>query len=66
MVQISCKRGSETALSFVATDTNSPYNDNRQNLDPTKPENREYVLKYMDENNQLIGQPSDTIKITVP
>jgi hypothetical protein len=63
---ITCKRGSETTFTYLATDTNSPYDDHRLNLDITKPENREYIIQYVDENNQLFGQPSDTIKVTVP
>ncbi|HLG33407.1 MAG TPA: hypothetical protein VI757_00880 [Bacteroidia bacterium] len=65
-VSIKSKRGAETVFTDLATDTNSPYNDNRDNLDITKPENREYILQYMNKDNQLIGQVSDTIKVTVP
>ena len=65
-VLIKSKRGAETVFTDLATDTNSPYNDNRANLDPTKPENREYTLQYMNKDNQLIGQLSDTISIVVP
>ena len=64
-VEIKCRRGADTAFSFVADDTNSPYNDNRANLDVSKPENREYVLQYKNKAGALIGQPSDTVKITV-
>lgn len=63
---ITGKRGSETTFTTVATDTNPPYNDHRTNLDPTRPENREYIIQYMDGNNQLIGQQSDVIRVTVP
>jgi hypothetical protein len=65
-ILIKCKRGSETTFTDVATDTNPPYNDFRPNLDPLKPENREYTLQFMDRDNRLIGQVSDTIKVTVP
>ena len=37
MVLIKCKRGSETAFTDLANDTNSPYNDHRANLDAAKP-----------------------------
>ena len=66
MVLIKCKRGSETAFTDLANDTNSPYNDHRANLDPAKPENREYTLQYVNNKGELIGQVSDTVKITVP
>ena len=66
MVVIRCKRGDETAFSFVSTDTNSPYNDHRPNLDPMHPENREYDIQFMNKDSQLIGQLSDVVKIVVP
>ena len=66
MVSIKSRRGGETTFTDLAVDTNSPYNDNRANLEPTKPENREYTLQYMDKDNRLIGQVSDTVKVTVP
>lgn len=65
-VEIKCKRGNETSFTFVADDTNSPYNDNRANLDITKPENREYLLQFKNKAGSLIGLPSDTVKVTTP
>jgi hypothetical protein len=65
-VLINGRRGPETTFTEVATDTNSPYNDYRPNLDPSKPENREYQIWFVDKDGNLIGQVSDTIKITVP
>jgi len=64
-VHIKSKRGAETVFTDLANDTNSPYNDNRENLDPSKPEKREYTLQYMNKDNQLIGQLSDTVSIVV-
>lgn len=65
-VRITCKRGDETSHTFLAVDTNSPYNDMRPNLDPSKPEKREYILQFINKQDQLIGQPSDAFVITAP
>lgn len=65
-VEIKSKRGNETSFTYLADDTNSPYNDARTNLDASKPESREYILQFRSKAGSLIGQPSDTVKITVP
>jgi len=65
-IRFNSKRASEMSFTFLSDDTNPPYNDNRQNLDPSKPENREYTGQYVDKSGNLIGQPSDIVKITVP
>jgi len=64
-VHITSKRGDETAFSFVADDTNSPYNDFRANL-KEGPEDRQFILQYKDSKGALIGMPSETLRITVP
>lgn len=65
-VRITSKRGDETSHTFLAVDTNSPYNDMRANLDPSKPEKREYILQFINKQDQIIGQPSDAFVITAP
>jgi len=63
-VNIYAKRGSETGFSFLARDTVSPYLDTRPNLEPGKPEDREYYAYYIFEDEEK-GLESNTIKITV-
>ena len=63
-VNIYSKRGDETEFTFLARDTVSPYVDNRQNLEPGKPEDREYYAYYIFEDQEK-GLESDTVKVTV-
>ena len=63
-VNIYSRRGNETVFTFLARDTVSPYVDNRPNLDPDKPEDREYYAFYVFEDQEE-GLESDTVKITV-
>jgi len=63
-VNIYAKRGDETEFTFLARDTVSPYVDNRQNLEPGKPEDREYYAYYIFEDQEK-GLESDTVKVTV-
>ncbi|HLG34181.1 MAG TPA: hypothetical protein VI757_04815 [Bacteroidia bacterium] len=65
-VRFTSKRGSETAFTYLADDTNSPYPDARANIDPAKPETREYIGQYVNVDGDLIGFPSDKITITFP
>ncbi|MFI5218838.1 MAG: hypothetical protein ACHQNT_05060 [Bacteroidia bacterium] len=65
-IRFTSKRGSETAFTYLADDTNSPYNDTRANLDPAKPETRKYIGQYVDVDGKLIGLQSDEITITFP
>lgn len=65
-VEIKCKRGAETTFSYVADDTNSPYADNRANLETGKPESREYTLQFKNKDGKLIGQTSDVVKVMMP
>jgi len=63
-VNIYAKRGNETEFSFLARDNVSPYTDNRPNLEPGKPEEREYYAFYIFEDEEK-GLESDTVKITI-
>jgi len=63
-VKIFSKRGSETAFSFLANDTNPPYHDTRTNLNSADAELREYYAVYI-LNDDPIGQESEIYKITV-
>jgi len=64
-VRIDSKRASETTFTYLATDTHSPYEDNRTNLTPGEPEKRIYKLWYFD-NEGTSGLPSDDTSIVVP
>jgi len=61
-VWIECKRGTETVHSYLASDTHSPYIDNRPLLDPTKPELRNYRLKFM-RLGEVVGNYSEELVI---
>ncbi len=63
-IRLYSKQGSETAFSFLAIDTRSPYVDNRPNLVPGTPEIREYYA-FLYDDDAVIGVQSDTISITV-
>jgi hypothetical protein len=63
-VSIHCKRGSETEFEFLARDFSSPYKDSRENLEPGKPELREYSAYYIFDDTET-GLESKTVKITV-
>lgn len=58
------KRGNETAFTFLARDSNSPYPDNRENLTPGVPEQRDYMAIFF-KDDQLVGIESDVVSITV-
>ena len=63
-MQFRSRRGSETEFTFLANDTHLPYHDTRPKLDPNKPEKREYIGWYI-LDDEIIGQPSDVLTITV-
>lgn len=63
-VKIFAKRGAEPAFTFLATDTASPYVDNRANL-AAGPETRHYQAQYLD-GDDPVGLVSDTLTVTVP
>jgi hypothetical protein len=64
-VRIYSKRGSETEFTYLATDTHSPYNDNRVKLDSGKPEERQYYAFYFS-NDYEVGQASDIVTAVMP
>ena len=63
-LELRSRRGSETEFTFLANDTHPPYHDTRPKLDPTKPEKREYIGYHM-LDDEIIGQPSDVLTITI-
>ena len=63
-VKIYSKRGAETGFSFLATDTESPYVDNRAALSAGVSEQRQYQAYYMLGDEQ-VGQASDVASISV-
>jgi hypothetical protein len=63
-IKIWSKRGAEPAFTFLATDTTSPYVDNRANL-AAGPELRQYQAQYLD-GDDPVGLVSDTLSVTVP
>ncbi|MCI0360695.1 MAG: hypothetical protein L0211_19635 [Planctomycetaceae bacterium] len=63
-IKIWSKRGAEPAFTFLATDTTSPYVDNRANL-AAGPELRQYQAQYLD-GDEAVGLVSDTLSVTVP
>jgi len=63
-IRLYSKRGSEASFSFLATDTQSPYVDNRPNVVLGTPEKREYHAFYF-KNDAVVGVQGPTISITV-
>jgi hypothetical protein len=63
-VRIYNRRGSEAAFTFLASDTESPYVDNRSKLNPLQPAKREYFAYYIIKDDQ-IGQQSDIAEFTL-
>jgi hypothetical protein len=64
-IKLFSRKGEETEFSFLSFDTHSPYIDNREKVDPTKPEQREFYA-YFFESDIEIGLRSDIIKVVVP
>ena len=64
-IKLYSKRGAETDFTFLAVDTASPYNDTREKLEASKPEQREYYAYYFVSDSD-IGQQSDVLKVIVP
>jgi hypothetical protein len=64
-VKIYSKRGEETAFSFLALDTHSPYHDNRPSATEGKPEKREYYAYYIDTTDDQFGPQSDVVSVVV-
>jgi len=61
MIEIQSRRGDETAFTTIAYDTSSPYIDGREPLEAGRAETREYRARYMDRDNQPIGDWSDIV-----
>lgn len=61
-IKLYSKRGTESAFTFLAIDTVSPYNDSRPNLVPGTPEKREYYAYFLDKDD-AVGTVSDSISI---
>ncbi len=57
-VNIYSRRGTETAYTYLARDTESPYIDNRPLLNPTQPETRQYKAIFVIGDDE-IGLESD-------
>ena len=64
-INIFSKRSGETDFQFLATDTVSPYEDNRPKLNPAMPEERQFYAFYFLDDGQ-VGQQSDIITVRVP
>ena len=63
-VTIESKRGSETAFTFLATDSEPHYQDTRANL-AAGPETRQFRARYL-LSDAPIGNYSDVLTVTVP
>lgn len=64
-VKIYSKRSADAGFEYLATDTASPYEDNRPKTNSTLPEERQYYAFYFLDDDQ-VGQQSDIIRVTVP
>ena len=63
-VNIYSKRGAETALTFLARDTEAPYVDTRPLLVPGQPETRTYRATYVGPGDEEIGDPGNELTVT--
>lgn len=64
-LNIYSRRGPETEFKFLAISTEVQFEDDRENIDPGKPEKREYYAYYKEKNVE-IGLKSDTVDALVP
>jgi hypothetical protein len=64
-IKLYSKRGTETAFTFLALDTHSPYHDTRENIVIGTPETRQYYAFYIDSSDVQVGLQSDVVSITV-
>lgn len=62
-VIIECRRGDETAFTFLDKDFKSPFDDLRPNLVPGKPEVRRYRMIYL-LDDAIVGTHSDEVAVT--
>jgi hypothetical protein len=63
-VDIETQRGAETAWTYLAFDSSSPYIDNRPPATAGQSEQRRYRMRYRD-NDVQVGVFSDTLSVTV-
>jgi len=63
-VDIETQRGAETAWTYLAFDSSSPYIDNRPPATAGQAEQRRYRMRYRD-NDVQVGVFSDTLTVTV-
>ena len=63
-VNLYSKRGAETALTFLARDTEAPYVDTRPLLVPGQPEQRTYRAIYVGPGDEEVGDPGNELTIT--
>lgn len=62
-VIVESQRAGETVWTMLATDTQSPYVDTRDPLQPGAPELRRYRLRYI-KNDEPVGSYSDEMTVT--
>lgn len=62
-VNLYSRRGAETAFTFLARDTASPYVDNRLPLVAGQPEQRHYKAMYVLDDDE-VGLPGDELAVT--
>jgi len=62
-VNLYSRRGTETAFTFLARDTASPYIDNRLPLVAGQPEQRHYKAMYVLDDDE-VGLPGDELAVT--
>lgn len=63
MIEIQSRRGNETEFTTLAYDTASPYIDDRPPLNPEQSELREYRARYINKDNQPVGEWSDVVSV---
>lgn len=63
MIEIQSRRGSETEFTTLAFDTASPYVDTRAPLGGSRSELREYRARFVDRDNQPVGEWSDVVSV---
>ena len=64
-IEIWSRRGSETEFGHFVTVTHFPFFDNRDNLDPTQPEEREYY-GYYQKKNVVVSAQGPTVALNAP
>jgi hypothetical protein len=64
LIEIQSRRGNEASFTTIAYDTSSPYIDGREPLEAGRVEAREYRARYLDRDNQPVGDWSDIVSAT--